>query len=409
MSKILHTWLGDAPNRGGGGAGSMYRLHSNLRKSGIDSSILCELKTTDDPNVFTKPTVNRIESLLCKITSRIGLNDIHRISSFNVKNHKAFIDSDLIHFQGIHSGFLSYLALPTLTEAKPAVFTLRDLWALTGHCAFSYDCEKWKTGCGNCPYPENHPAIKRDATGLEWKLKKWSYRRSKLTIVTLSKWLAEQAKQSMLNHFEIIQIPNGVDTNTYQPIDQKNCREMLGIPQGKNVLMFSAVGLSSHNKGGDLLQTALNKLPKLLKKETTLLLVGNGGEQLAKAVDIDSITLGYLANERLKAVAFSAADLFVFPSRAESFGQVILESMACGTPVVSQSIGPIPELVKPGITGYLAEPENEEDFCRGIVQLLDDVQARKKMSQNCRDIAVSEYPVELETQRYIDLYDKILN
>lgn len=409
MTKILHMWLADAPNRGGGGAGSMYRLHSNLKKKGIDSSILCEFNATDDPNVFTKPTLNRFESMIGKITSRVGLNDIHRISSFNIKKHEAFIEADLLHLHGIHSGFISYLALPALSRNKPTVFTLRDLWALTGHCAFSYDCERWKTGCGNCPYPQNYPPIKRDVTKLEWKLKNWAYSRSKITIVTLSKWLADQAKQSMLNHFEIVQIPNGIDTTIYQPLDQRKVRDVLGIPQKRYVLMFTAIGLSSHHKGGDLLLEALKKLPQSLKKETTLLLVGNNGGQLARAAEIEAVNLGYLSSEILKTIAFSAADLFVFPSRAESFGQVILESMACGTPVVSQKIGPIPELVRSGVTGYLAEAENSNDFCHGIVQLLEDTVAREKMGRNCRKIAVEEYPVRLEVQRYIDLYSKILN
>jgi hypothetical protein len=130
MISVLHLWLGDAPNLGGGGAGSMQRLHSNLRVNNIDSKILCELKSSSDEHVITKPRMNFIEYFIKQFTSRIGLNDIHRVSSFFIDNLPEFRKADIIHFHGIHTGFLSYLALPKLTKTKPSIFTLRDLWLL---------------------------------------------------------------------------------------------------------------------------------------------------------------------------------------------------------------------------------------------------------------------------------------
>jgi glycosyltransferase involved in cell wall biosynthesis len=406
--KVLHLWKSDSPSHGGGGAGSMYRLHSNLRRAGIDSKILCEIKTTGSPHVTRIRLRSRWESRIRPITERLGLNDIHRVGSFRIKRHESYLEADIVNFHGIHSGFISYLALPSLTESKPAVFTVRDMWCLTGHCAFSYDCERWKIGCGDCPYPDAHPAIRRDATRIEWKLKNWVYGRSDLTLVALSKWLTEQVKASMLNRFPIYHISNGIDTKIYQPLDPDKCRYTLGIPPGKKVLMFMATALKRFQKGGDLLLEALHSLPESLKTEIVLLLLGKGGEEIAEASVIQALDLGYISNHRLKAVAYSAADLFVCPSRAESFGMVLLESMACGTPSVCFNVGPVPELVRPGITGYLAETENAKDFCNGIVQLLEDEPLRNYMGQKGREIALKEYPSELEAQRYIELYRQLL-
>ncbi len=406
--KVLHLWKSDSPSYGGGGAGSMHRLHSNLRQVGIDSKILCEIKTTMSPHVIKARFRSRLESHIKSVTKRVGLNDIHRISSFKIKQHKAYLEADVLNFHGTHSEFISYLALPSLTESKPAVFTLRDMWCLTGHCAISYDCDRWKIGCGHCPYPDAYPAISRDATRIEWRLKNWVYKRSKLTIVALSHWLTERAKASMLNRFPIYHIPNGVDTTVYQPLDPDQCRYTLGIPPGKKVLMFTATSLKLFGKGGDLLLKALRSLPESLKAEIVLLLFGKEGEKIAEASGIQTVDLGYISSHRLKAVAYSAADLFVFPTRAESFGMVLLESMACGTPPVSFSVGPVPELVRPGITGYLAEIENAKDLGNGIVQLLEDEPLRNSMGQKCREVALKEYSSELETQRYIDLYRQIL-
>jgi len=115
----------------------------------------------------------------------MGLNDIKCIGSFRIKHLPAFQEADVVNFHGIHGQFFSYLALPALTANKAAVFTVRDMWPLTGHCAVNYDCERWRIGCGQCPYPNAGPPLPegRDGTHLEWKLKRWVYRHSRMTLV----------------------------------------------------------------------------------------------------------------------------------------------------------------------------------------------------------------------------------
>lgn len=406
--KVLHLWRSESASMGGGGAGSMFRIHSNLRMAGIDSKILCEIKTSTSPHVTVIQTWPRLERKIKQVTSKLGLNDIHRVSSFRIKQHKSYLEADILNFHGIHSEFINYLALPFLTKNKPAVFTLRDMWCLTGHCAVTLDCIRWKIGCGNCPYLDTYPPVRRDSTRIEWKLKNWSYRHSNLTIVALSEWLAEQAKQSMLNRFPIYHIPNGVNTDSFKPLDPDRCRYNLGIPRRKKVLFFASTHVNNLGKGGDILLEVLQKLPKSLKDDIILLIMGKNSDTLTKALDIQSVKLGYVSNDLLKASAYSAADLYVSPTRGESFGQTILESLACGTPVVSFNLGPIPELVRPEITGYLAEPEKPNDFAKGIVQLLEDKPLLNRMGELGRSIAVKEYSSDLEVQRYIQLYQQLL-
>lgn len=406
--KVLHLWVGDSPEKGGGGAGSMYRLHSNLRKTGLDSRILCEVKNTTDPFVFTKPSANRIERLVKRITASIGLNDIHRVTSWGIAGNVHFRRADIINFQGIHGGFINYLALPRLTAEKPSVFTLRDMWCLTGHCTVSFDCERWKTGCGKCPYLNSHPPVRRDATAWEWRLKDWSYGRSKLTLVAISRWLADQARQSLLNRFPIECIHNGVDTGVFRPFDKKLAKAIFEIPQGHKVLMFSATDLKNFAKGGDLLLKALATLPEALKKQCFLLTMGRNGHLVAESAGIHGLDLGYVANERFKRLVFSAADLFIFPSRGEALGQMVLESLACGTPVVAQNLGPLPEMVRPGVTGLLAESEDYVDLGRKIVHLLEDDPLRASCGENGRRMIVEEFSTELETRKYNDLYRRML-
>lgn len=410
--KVVHLWKSDSSFRGGGGAISMQRLHSGLKTAGIDSQILCKFKTTQasDVGVLETSTPFKIaDKAVEQVTSRLGLNDIHQLSSFQISRHPTYADANLVHFHGTHGGFINYLALPSLTAQKPAVFTLKDMWMLTGHCGFAFDCDRWKIGCGNCPYPETPPEITRDATAIEWKLKDWIYNKLNLTLICPSKWIAELAAKSPLtNRFSIHHIPHGIDTEVFHPLDPQQCRSELGIPQDKKVLMFASVKLNDERKGGDLLIEALQNLPPSLKAETVLLVFGNKAEALAETVGISVYDLGYLNEDRPKVLAYSAADLFVFPTRADVFGLVSLESQACGTPVVSFRVGGVPDHVRPDITGYLAEPENAKDFRDGIVQLLEDDALRARMGRQCRAIAETEYSLPLYARRHIELYEGLL-
>ncbi|MGV2828744.1 glycosyltransferase [Myxosarcina sp. GI1(2024)] len=410
--KLLHLWQGDSGHYGGGGAVAMYRLHSSLLEASIDSKILCQHKTIQSLqiDVFQIPLVFKVlERLLQQITSRLGLNDIHRLSSFNLRKYQVYSDANIIHFHGLQ-GFINYLALPALTRDKPSVFTLHNMWALTGHCNNSYDCERWKSGCGRCPHLDIHPAVSRDSTHIEWQLKDWTYRQLQLTLICPSKWMVEQAKQSpLLNRFPIHYIPHGIDTESFQPLDSLECRSQLGIPHDKKVLLFAAVNISHYRKGGDLLVKALQNLPESLKQDTVLVVFGKETEAIAKLFDLPVYHLGYLSDDRSKAVAYSAADLFLFPTRADVFGLVSIESQACGTPVVSFGVGGVPDHVRPGVTGYLAEPENVADLRQGIVQLLADDELRQRLSQQCRAIALQEYDSKLWAARHAEIYSQLLD
>jgi glycosyltransferase involved in cell wall biosynthesis len=405
MLKVLHINQSDAS---GGAAIAASRLHQGLLSQGVVSSFLVGKAEQNYGEVHEISRNRKIEKLISRISTPLGHNMLHCISSFAIPCHPAYQQADILNFHNLHPGYFNYLAVPKLTASTPAVYTLHDMWSFTGHCAYSYDCERWKTGCGQCPYPQVYPRIKRDSTALEWKLKNWTYDRADLTIITPSRWLTTQAKQSMLSRFSIHHIPNGIDTEAYQPVDPEQCRAILGLPAKKFVLMFGADKLGDSRKGGDLLLKALELLPDSLKAEIILLTFGSGGEAMAAAAGMAVMDLGYVSNDRFKAIAYSAADIFVFPTRADNLPLVLQESMACGTPMVSFNIGGVPDLVRPGVTGYLAQPENSEDLCQRLIQLLEDQSLRQQMARNCRAIALQEYPIELQAKRYIDLYKNLL-
>jgi glycosyltransferase involved in cell wall biosynthesis len=401
--RVLHLHSSDN-GRAAGGILMMTQLHAELKRAGLESRILCGTKTTRDDDVRQIRRNAALEGALRKVTAQAGLNDIHAVSAFGISDDPEFRAADVLHIHGPHPNFFSYLALPRLSARKPTVFTLHDMWALTGHCAVSFDCERWRTGCGRCPYPDANPPVKRDATAIDWRLKRWAYRRSQLHVTAPSRWLAERARQSSLGHLPVHYIPHGIDTCVYEPLDKELCRRMLQIPPGKLVLMFAAARLNQRSKGFDLLLKALALIPAPLRQDLVLLLLGDQGQELAAATDIPVVGLGYVGSDRLKAIAYSAADVYVSPTRAEAFGLTLLESMACGTPMVTFDVGGTSETVRPGETGYLARPEHPQDLCDGIVALLGDEQGRRRAGERCRAIAVAEYGRELQVRRYVDLY-----
>jgi glycosyltransferase involved in cell wall biosynthesis len=409
--QVVHVHHADDVSRGGGVV-AMHRLHAGLRQAGVDSHILCSVKTSDSPHVHVLGRRRLLEAALKRVTVRLGLNDVHGVGAFGLKDHPAVRAADVVHLHGTHSGNLSYLALPGLARRRPTVLTLHDMWAMTGHCAYSYDCERWRTGCGRCPHPDASPPVRRDATAVEWRLKRRVYHRAPLTIVTISDWITGLARQSLLRRHPIHQIPNGVDTSVYRPLDRADARALLGIPSDRPVLMWLAARLDPQHhegrrKGADLLLEALTLLPASIRREVFLLLVGKNGGRVAEMAGIPALELGFVASDHLKAIAYSAADLLLFPTRADNMPLVLLESLGCGTPIVSFRVGGVPDIVRPGVTGYLAEPEGAADFARGIVHLLEDTAGRAAMRRRCREVAVAEYSMDVHVQRHIDLYRSV--
>lgn len=395
---MLHHADGNA----GGGQVQMGRLRSALREEGVEARILCRHRVHDDSILI--PRRPFLEKALKKLTHRVGLNDIHLVGSKRVLENRAFQDSDLIDLHCLHSETFSYLGLPALTSRKPTVFTFHDMWPMTGHCHASLECERWKTGCGSCPHPETYPAVRRDATAIEWRLKKWAYARSTFSIVAPSRWLCDRIRDSLLGGFQVHHIPHGLDLEVFKPLDQRKCRERLGIPEGKRVILFAAESMMRPLKGADHLVLALKLLPERLKRDCILVVFGEANSEILSQMPIPVINLGYLHEDKIKAAAYSAADLLLNTSRAESFGLVVLESIACGTPVVSYAVGGVPDLVRPGVTGYLANPDDLLQLASHVSAFFEDPSRAGFLSSQCRQVAEAEYSIRSQASSYREIY-----
>jgi glycosyltransferase involved in cell wall biosynthesis len=395
-------------DHGSGAVIAMYRLHLALQAAGVDSTIACRKRALTGDDVVELPAAPRTERLIQKFTWRLGLNDIHCVSSFKIPSFEPFADADVVNIHGWHTNFLNYLALPRLSRRKPIVATLHDMWHMTGHCAQGFGCDRWRTGCGRCPHLEAFPPVARDATAIEWRLKRWTYRRSRMHVAAPSESLVTDARSSILGVFPVEQIPNPVDVETYAPRDQAACRRALGLPLDRRVILFVSMGLTNHVKGGDLLVDALGRVPDGLRAETTLLALGTQGEAFATACDLPVRALGYVRDDEEKVTAYNAADVLVLPSRWENQSLVMLESMACGLAPVVYDVGGLAETVEHERNGYVAEPESVEDFARGITALLAEPSLRERWGRAAREHIVREHAMDVHARRYIALYERAM-
>lgn len=250
---------------------------------------------------------------------------------------------DIIHFHNLHD---SYINLPMLfsyikKHDIPVVWTLHDCWAFTGHCPhFTIaKCDKWKTDCHGCKQYKDYPASIFDNSELMWKLKKkWFTGVKNMTIVTPSEWLAGLAKESYLKEYPIRVINNGIDLNVFKPT-KSDFREKYGISPSECIILGVSFGWN-YKKGLD----CFVKLRNELNEQYRIVLVGTDSS-IDKKLPSGIVSIHRTQNQKELAEVYSAADVFFNPTREEVLGLVNLESLACGTPVVTFNTGGSPECI----------------------------------------------------------------
>jgi glycosyltransferase involved in cell wall biosynthesis len=405
---VLHI---SATDNVGGSGRSANRIHRGLRALGHDSKMLVNYRVTNDPDVgyIWRSLGWRAGDWLARgVTERLSLQYLFYPSSFGLARHPWFREADVIQLYNTHGGFFSHSALAMLSRRKPVVWRLSDMWPMTGHCAYAFECDRWKTGCGACPHLNDAPGLHRDRTALLWKHKQRVYARSAITVVAPSHWIAALAAESpLLNRFPIHHIPNGLDTSVFRPIPKASAREMFGLDLSAKVLLFVSLEVDAQRKGGAYLAQALDRLPAASLSGLQVMVVGQGAEQWRTRVKAPVTAVSTINDDRLLAAAYAAADVFVLPTLAENLPNSALESLACGTPVVAFATGGVVDAVRPGQTGWLARAADTDDLARQIAIALDEDQHRSRMSRECRVVAEREYSMELQAHRFASLYDTV--
>jgi glycosyltransferase involved in cell wall biosynthesis len=390
-----------------------FRLSQKLKGSAVSEMAVWK-KQSEETFVKQIPPNNRLAWLLWSRTmmlfSRFGLDRLVGFGGWILRKNSYFKSADIIHLHLIHNfSNFSIFSLPFISKLKPVVWTLHDPWAYTGGCEHSFDCNKWQNGCSvPCPHPRATSLFQKSAPNLHWKIKKYLYSKSTITLVVSSDWMLERVKKSpLMKDFDCIKIPFGIDLKQFKLLEKFKAKSKLGIPTNHKVIAFRDSGLKKDKfKGLRWLKDALEVYE--VNEPTTLLIFEKGDDFKFLENKFNVICLGWIDGDEL-VTALSAADIFIMPSIQESFGLMAVESMACGTPVIVFEGTALPSIVKHGIGGIVIPLKDTKALAEGILNILNDNDLRLKMSAQARKIVEDNYNEDQYVESHIELYKKVIS
>lgn len=307
-------------------------------------------------------------------------------------------DPDIIQIHNLHGYYINYPMLFEWLKARnqKTIWTLHDCWAFTGHCPYySYiGCDKWKSGCYKCQQKHHHPSsYVFDRSKKNYIDKKNAFRGMKdMTIVTPSKWLADEVAQSFLNDYNIVVIPNGIQLECFHPTSNK-FRKLNQLE--KNIIILGVANLWAETKGLNYFIELAEQLPK----EYKIVVVGLSKEQKANLPDN---IIGINKTDDLDELVdiYSSADIFVNPTLEDNFPTTNLEALACGTPVVTFNTGGSPEAIDE-TCGLIVQANIE-----ALIEACKTLGKKNMVLVNQCVKKAKNYSEEISFGKYMQLYEK---
>lgn len=334
---------------------------------------------------------------------------------------------DIVHLHNLHGGYFDLRTLPGLSQRFPTVITLHDAWLLSGHCAHSFDCERWRSGCGHCPDLTIYPAIRRDATAANWRRKRDVFERSALHIATPSVWLMDRVRDSMLAPAirTARVIPNGVDLSVFSPDDAREARSRSGLPPDRHVVVVSGNAPRTNPfRDWPMVRRAVSRAAAMLDEDIVLVVLDDNGES-GHADGVELRPVPFESDPSRLADYYRAADVHIHAARADTFPNTVIEALACGTPVVATAVGGIVEQVRtlvaahgsPGsieahdagaATGVLVPAGDAAAMGDALARVLKDRELRRRLATNAVEDARRRFDFARQRDAYIEWYVALL-
>jgi len=412
----------------GGAARAAYRLHSALNAEFADSSMLVVNKTSGDKAVSAVKNETDHQTIdhsyvLHNYVPRYSVyenrtdlsNTLFSIPypAYDISSDPLIQSTDLINLHWV-AFFQSPVTISNLLRTgKPVVWTLHDMNPFTGGCHYSAGCDGYTRSCQDCPQLSNDPysfpnAILKDKLEL--------FDGFPLTIVTPSKWLADCArKSSLFRNCRIEVIPNCIEIDIFTPISKSKAKAGFGINRQNIVLMFGADSSNEKRKGFAELEAALviargNPLfdGMVRSGKITVLSLGPINADMSK-LGLDVKPLGHINDDILISQAYSAADIFILPSLEDNLPNMMLEAMACGTPVLAFGVGGIPDVVKDGVNGCLVPTGDVNTLAERLIELVTNKSFRERLGAESANHVHKVHTPKIQADRYLALFEDLLN
>jgi len=278
---------------------------------------------------------------------------------------------------------------------------------MTGGCHYSGNCLRYRERCGACPVLRSRD--EEDISRHEWRRKKKAVSASAVTVAAPSRWMDDLARSSSIFQGRRVEvIPYPLDLEIFRPRPMEESRASLELPLDCRIVFFCAAA-DEPRKGAALLKPALESLCREAEGMPLLVLTaGAAGRGIGDGLPVPVKRLGDVSDPDVLAACYSASDATLVPSIDDNLPNVMLESMACGTPCVAFRIGGIPEFVKHMTNGYLAEPFSASDLGRGLKMILEDVRLRSEFSAMSRARIERKCAPAVVAGQYLQTYERAL-
>jgi glycosyltransferase involved in cell wall biosynthesis len=417
--KILHV---NASDRVGGAARAAYRIYRSQVHTGMDAAMRVLHKITDDPRVIDGHPggSRRIARIRRVIRARLRRLPLHGFRTDNPILHSAAwlgtglgreldaSDADVLNLHWMGNDTLSVAEIGRLH--KPVVWTLHDMWAFCGAEHYADDGPQSRFRAGyerhNCPPAERA----KDLNRVVWRSKRRHWRRP-FHIVCPSRWLADCVSgSSLFASWPVHVVPYPLDLDLWRPLPKPVARSLMGLdPDARIVLVGAMGGLKDPRKGGDMALEALGRLAGRVSAPDALLVYGQSASVGDQAIPLPTTFLGPLHDDLSLVLAYSAADVFLMPSRQDNLPNTVIESLACGTPVVAFAIGGLPDMVTHRRNGWLARPFDIGDLADGIAWVLQQLEKDPALRRSARETALANFDEVSIAGRYRTIYEQCLS
>ncbi|MBR6133260.1 MAG: glycosyltransferase [Bacilli bacterium] len=380
-----------------------YDMISDVSNQKIDVKQVVIVKQSQNDNVikmFSNINMMDIYSKLIGYENDLSTINVYSISTPALYKVDEYKEADIVHFHMFHNTRLSLYSLIKMSRKKKVILTLHDPFFLTGHCVHFYDCDKWENGCSNCKHLDYLFPFKKDNTNEMWKLKKYVFDNSDIEIVVSSKWMYDLVKRSPIfeNVNKIHLIPFGINVDKFSGVSHKESRKHFGIGDSEIVLFLRA---QAEFKGTEYVLEALKVLNT--KKKITVITCDTKGMLDEVKDKYNIIDLGMVAQEEMK-YAMNACDIFLMPSKGESFGFMGVEAMSCSKPVIIFDNSAMPSITRAPECGYLVPNRDSKKLAEAIEYLILHPEERKSRGELGRKICLEEYDYEKYNNKLRELY-----